>query len=267
MSTSQHAWARELAKQLKVERPLIVVDTETTGTDPVTDRIVQLGYVRIDTDGEVTEKEMNFNPGQPIPPDATKVHGISNLDVEVSPTFRSMAAELASTLEGDLVGYNVKFDAKILWYEFRSAEVKWKVGRLLDPCKIYQSYYPRDLASAFRHYLNEEHHGAHTALADARAAGRILLKQLQFHAELPQNVTDLNFLQFVKPPEGYADADAKIWLKDGKLGLNFGKFKGRAFEEVPRVYLKWILENDFSKQIKEIIRDWDLKNMTGSEYG
>ena len=260
MTSSQHAWARELADRLQIKCPLIVLDTETTGADPEVDRIIQLGYVRIAIDGQVEERELLFNPDQLIPADSTKIHGITHAMVAGKPQFESMAKELAVTLEGDVVGYNVKFDVKMLWYEFQRAKVKWNCGKLLDPCKIFMSYNARDLTSAVREYLDEDHAHAHSALPDTRAAGRVLLAQLKRHEDLPSTVDELHHMLFIKAPEGYADADRKLSLRDGVIGITFGKHKGKSLEDTPRKYLQWILGGDFSKQVKNVIREWDLKS-------
>jgi DNA polymerase-3 subunit epsilon len=260
MRTAQHAWARELATKLGATQPLVILDTETTGSVPKEDRILQLGYIRVAVDGEVEEKELLFNPGQPIPPDSTKIHGITHDDIAGKPAFEDMASDLAVTLEGDIVGYNVKFDVMMLWYEFKRANVKWNVGKLLDPCKIFMMFNTRDLTSAVREYLDEDHAGAHSALPDARGAGRVLLAQLKRHDDLPSNVGELHHLLFEKAPEGYADPDRKLRLVDGKIIINFGKHKGKPLEEVERTYLKWMLDSDFPKTTKAVILEWDKKN-------
>lgn len=266
MTSVQYQWARELATKLKIEWPLIILDTETTGTEPEKDRILQLGYIRIAVDGEVEAHELLFNPGQPIPKDSTKIHGITHDDIAGKPQFERVASELAVTLEGDVVGYNVKFDVKMLWYEFKRAHVRWNCGKILDPCKIFMMFNTRDLTAAVKEYLGEDHANAHTALADARAAGRVLLAQLKRHEELPKTVKTIHHLLFVQPPEGYADAERKLTLKDGVVRINFGKkHLGKTLAETPRDYLKWMLASDFSKQVKNIIIDWDQEKQLAKQ--
>ena len=77
--------------KLKMQRPLIVFDTETTGTDPQRDRIVELATLKIMPDGSREEKCKRFNPLVPIPKDATAVHGISDADVRNEPPFSKVA--------------------------------------------------------------------------------------------------------------------------------------------------------------------------------
>ncbi|MGZ5970037.1 MAG: 3'-5' exonuclease, partial [Polyangiales bacterium] len=93
------------------ELPIAVLDTETTGRDPQTDRIVEIGIV-VGIRGEVV-KRLNWliNPGIPIPDAAREVHGIGDDDVKDAPTFDKIAGEVAEALRGVVpAAYNATFD-------------------------------------------------------------------------------------------------------------------------------------------------------------
>ena len=81
-------------KNLRLDRPLVVFDLETTGTDPATDRIVEISALRIEVDGSRSIKTRRLDPERPIPPGATAVHGIRDDDVRGAPTFRQVARSL-----------------------------------------------------------------------------------------------------------------------------------------------------------------------------
>ena len=76
-----------MVNHLLLRRPLAVIDLETTGTDIRTDRIVEISVIRVDPCGDREHRTRRINPGVPIPPDATAVHGISDADVADQPTF------------------------------------------------------------------------------------------------------------------------------------------------------------------------------------
>ena len=59
--------------ELKLERPLIFFDLETTGTNITKDRIVELSYVKVYPDGHEETKSRRINPEMPIPPASTAV--------------------------------------------------------------------------------------------------------------------------------------------------------------------------------------------------
>ncbi|MCK4287873.1 MAG: 3'-5' exonuclease, partial [Bacteroidales bacterium] len=67
--------------ELKLTRPLAVLDIETTGLKVATDRVVEISIVRISTDGTSKIKTQRINPTIPISEEATSIHGITNEDV------------------------------------------------------------------------------------------------------------------------------------------------------------------------------------------
>src|SRR5512132_3305439 len=98
--------AHMLGEVLPLDRPLVVFDTETTGTNPRADRIIEIACVKVHPDGRRETWQARFNPGMPIPPGSTAIHGICDRDVAGCPRFRDVAARLAAFLDGcDLAGY------------------------------------------------------------------------------------------------------------------------------------------------------------------
>ena len=94
-------------RNLKLEKPLVFVDLETTGINTTNDRIVEVTVLKIHPDGSREEKSELVNPGIPIPPGATKVHGITNEDVADKPGFVQFAKGIHAFFEGcDIGGYN-----------------------------------------------------------------------------------------------------------------------------------------------------------------
>lgn len=106
--------------ELKLERPLIFFDLETTGTNITKDRIVELSYVKVYPDGHEETKSRRINPEMPIPPASTAVHHITDEDVKDAPTFRQVAKALSQIFaDSDIAGYNSnKFDVPLLIEEF-----------------------------------------------------------------------------------------------------------------------------------------------------
>jgi DNA polymerase-3 subunit epsilon len=82
------------------------LDLATTGKRVQADRIVEISTLKLCPDG--TQKKIHnrrVNPGMPIHPEATKVHGITNADVAYEKSFNEIAAGLADYLGGcDLCG-------------------------------------------------------------------------------------------------------------------------------------------------------------------
>lgn len=227
---------------LKLDRPLVVLDVESTGLEPDKDRIVQIGLVRFLCDRTRQERERLINPGVPIPAEATEIHGISNEDVADAPTFHEISKSLLELLAGcDLGGYAcLQFDLAILDAEFRRCGLDMELAtrKVVDVQRYYHHLHPRHLENAVEHYCEREHDGAHTALADARATADVLEAMLLAHPdELPRDVEKLDELA----RDGRLDVGG--WFrrrKDGVVVYATKRNRGIPVGE-DTGYLDWIL--------------------------
>jgi DNA polymerase III subunit epsilon len=244
-------------KNLLLNRPLAVIDLETTGTDPKTDRIIEIAVVKILPDGSRDDRCRRVNPGVPIPEAATKIHGITDSDVKDEPGFDILAPRLAKFLDGcDLCGFNLKrFDLRLLIAEFDRAGNRFPLqGRkIVDPLEIYHGRERRDLSAAVRFYCGKEHEGAHGASADVHATLEILDAMLDRYPDLPRSVDELHD---VLRGERAADLDGKFIMSDGRVVFNFGKYKGRRLDDVAREYpdyINWMLGQSFLEDTEELV--------------
>jgi DNA polymerase III subunit epsilon len=245
---------------LPLDRPLVVFDTETTGTNPRSDRIVEIACVKVHPDGRRDTWHKRVNPGIPIPASSTAIHGISDADVIGQPRFADVAGELAEFLDGcDLAGYNITgFDLPVLRTEFLRAGVSFEISerRLVDAQRIFFAREPRHLTAAARFYCQSDHNGAHGALADAEMTLQVLVGELKRYEDLPRSVSELHTL-FCAGLDQDIDPEGRIRLVNGEPTVNFGKNRGRKLKDMSREepgFLRWILKGDFSQAVKEIAR-------------
>src|SRR5665647_80078 len=92
---------------LLLTRPIAFFDLETTGVNLSTDRIVEVAVIKILPDGTRQVKRKLINPGIPIPPQSTEIHGITDAMVKDAPTFKQSGNELKQFIENcDMGGYN-----------------------------------------------------------------------------------------------------------------------------------------------------------------
>lgn len=246
-------------KNLPLDRPLVAFDLETTGTDPLQDRIVEIAIIRLEPAGPQQSFRSLVNPQMPIPPEATRIHGISDQDVADQPTFAQLAAHVARLLDGaDLAGFNsIRFDQPFLAQEFLRAQVAvvWEGRRHLDALRIYHIKERRDLSAAVRFYCGRELQGAHSALADAAATLEVLDAQLARYDDLPRDVGQLHQLCNTADPRFLEPSRKLEWNREGKASISFGRHRGRSLEELAEKepdYLRWIVAQDFTPEVKKI---------------
>jgi DNA polymerase-3 subunit epsilon len=247
------------ARKLVLSRPLTFFDLETTGTDPASDRIVEISVLRLSPDGSRESRTRRLTPGRPIPAGATAVHGIRDDDVRDQPVFRQIARALLAFLgEGDLGGFNVqRFDLPLLDREFRDCGLDLGLARrrVVDAMTIYHRLEPRHLSAAVRFYLGRDHAGAHGAEADVAATVEVLEAQIERYPELPCSVDDLD--GWCHPvPDNAADRSGKFVWMEGEVVFAFGRHKGRPLREVAQVqgdYLAWLITCDFPEDAKALV--------------
>lgn len=246
-----------MLKNIPLDRPLAVLDLESTGIDPKNDRIIEVSVLKLLPGGGRDHRTRRVNPGIPIPLEATAVHGISDDDVADAPSFRAIAPALAGFLDGcDLAGFNIlKYDLRLLAAEYNRAGHPFAVAgrRIIDACHIFHQRERRDLTAALRFYCGQEHAGAHGAAADVLATVAVLDAQVARYADLPRTVDGLHGLcsdTAALDMSGMFGRD-----EDGGIVFVKGKYKGRALEEVASDkpdYLDWMLKADFFDDTKAI---------------
>jgi len=250
--------------ELKLKRPIVFLDLETTGISVSVDRIVEISLLKLSPNGREQWMTTRVNPETPIPPKSTAIHGITDEDVAGSPTFREIAKKLASFLEGcDLAGYNsIKFDIPVLAEEFlrTDTDFNFRKRRYVDAQVIFHRKEQRTLAAAYQFYCNKELHDAHSAKADTSATYEVLKAQLDRYPDLENDVEKLaDFSSF----NTNVDFAGRIILDENGVEIfNFGKHKGKpvkmVFTEEPSYY-SWMMNGDFPLYTKKVLTEIKLR--------
>ncbi len=180
-----------VSEHLMADLPLVSIDTETTGRDSKSDRIVEIACVRWER-GQVTARECWLvNPERPIPDEAREVHGISDADVADKPRLLDVWPEVLAALRGAVpLAYNANFDRDFLQAELArsgavfedlppamQARVEW-----VDPltwARVLQASEKSRALGEVCARLGIEIDQAHRALFDAEAALRVFLMFLE----------------------------------------------------------------------------------------
>jgi DNA polymerase-3 subunit epsilon len=250
--------------RLNLRNPLVFFDLETTGISIVTDRIVEISYLKIYPSGEEMSRTILVNPGIPIPKEATDIHGIQDEDVKDAPKFNELAKSLANDFEGcDFAGYNLnKFDIPLLAEEFLRVGIDFdmKKRKFVDVQVIFHKMEQRTLIAAYKFYCNKDLTQAHTAEADTRATFEILQAQLDQYSNLEN---DVNWLaDFSAQTKNVDFAGRIVYNEKGVEVFNFGKYKGVPVEQVLKTdtgYFGWIMNGDFPLYTKKVLTNIKLR--------
>ncbi|MEL6412729.1 MAG: 3'-5' exonuclease [Bacteroidota bacterium] len=252
---------------LKLKAPLAFFDLETTGTNVIHDRIVEIAVIKLTPTGEQQTWTKRVHPEKPIPAEASAVHGIYDADIQDAPPFKAIAKELANFLQGcDLAGFNVlRFDIPILQESFLRAGVDFKIAhrKVVDAQQIFHLMEKRNLAAAYRFYCNQELTNAHNALADTQATVEVLTAQVARYDSQPVTdhqgqrlgtiENDIAKLHIVSNGPNVDFAGRMVYDEQGKPIFNFGKHKGKAVWEVLKKepsYYDWMMKGDFPLDTK-----------------
>lgn len=244
--------------KLNLEKPVVFFDLETTGTNTVQDRIVEISYLKVSPNGSEDMHTRRINPEMHIPEASTAVHGITDDDVRDCPTFKEVAKEIARDFEGcDIAGFNSnRFDVPMLAEEFLRAGVDIDLSRhrFIDVQVIFHKMEQRTLTAAYKFYCDKDLTDAHSADGDTRATYEVLMAQLDRYPELKNDMAFLSeFSSFTKN----VDFAGRIVRNDkGQEVFNFGKYKDMPVVEVFRRdpgYYSWILQGDFALNTKQVL--------------
>jgi len=174
----------------------VALDTETTGLSPVDDRIIELAAVAFSADGvELATFEQLVNPGIPIPPLLTLIHGITDDMVAGKPSIDQVLPEFLRFI-GDsiLLAHNAPYDVSMLLVPLmRLTGGIAPMNLVLDTCALARAAFPgapNYKLSTIAVMLGVPTGQAHRALSDVRACKGIFSKTLE-HRGATALISDL----------------------------------------------------------------------------
>ena len=216
---------------LKLTRPLVFFDLETTGINIGKDRIVEISILKVFPNGTQESKTWLVNPVIEIPKEASDIHGITNEKVVNEPTFNELAPEVSKRIQGcDLAGFHKKEQ--------------------------------RTLSAGYKFYCDKELTDAHSAEADTKATYEILLAQVDRYEDLGDSVKDLAAFSTHGKRADFAGFIA--FNEEEQEIFTFGKYKGRTVIEVLDEnpgYYAWIQNADFPLYTKKVLTAIKLRGL------
>ena len=245
---------------LKLEKPIIFFDLETTGINIATDRIVEIYMLKIFPNGNKESKEYLINPEINIPQEVSEIHGINNETVKDAPTFKEISHEILEFIkDSNIAGYNSnRFDIPLLAEEFIRSNVEWNLKNIhtVDIQQIFHRLEKRTLEAAYKFYCNKELVNAHSAKSDTLATYEVLIAQIKKYDELEN---DVQFLSDYSNNDNSVDLAGFIRYNQNKKEIfSFGKYKNQKIEDIWKKnpgYFSWIDKASFPVYTKITIRN------------
>lgn len=143
--------------------PYVLIDLETTGANPVTDRITEIAMLRFERGVEVGRWQTLVNPGRGIPPYIQKIIGISDDMVASAPSFADLAERVCSGLKDAVfVAHNARFDYGFIRNEFA------RMGEVFDASVLCTVKFSRALYPEFHRHGLDALIERHSLKCDAR---------------------------------------------------------------------------------------------------
>jgi DNA polymerase III subunit epsilon len=162
----------------------IIFDTETTGLDKTSDRVIEIGAVEL-ANRFLTGRRFHvfINPqGKQVHPDAERIHGISNAQLADKPVFGDIADDFLNFIDGaKLVAHNASFDTEFINAEFARLELPLVESSIvIDTLQLARRKHPMGPNSldglCKRYNIDNSHRTLHGALLDAELLAEVYLE-------------------------------------------------------------------------------------------
>jgi len=245
--------------ELKLTKPIVFFDLETTGINIGNDRIVEISILKIFPNGNKESKTWLVNPEIEIPAEASAIHGITNEKVVTEPTFKELAATVNEMIaDADLAGFNSnRFDIPLLAEEFLRVGIDFDMNnrRAIDVQVIFHKKEQRTLSAGYKFYCDKVLEYAHSAEADTNATYEILKAQLDRYDDIENSVEALS--EYSTHSKRADFAGFILFNENDEEIFSFGKYKGRTVEDVLKEnpgYNAWIQNADFPLYTKKVLQ-------------
>ena len=244
-----------------LDKPIIILDIETTGLNIYNDRIVQIATHKVFPDGTTEDKSFLINPMMKISKEASDIHHITDEKVIDKPVFARIANNFFKYIKDDvIVTFNGDhFDIPMLAEEFYRCGIIFPIigeTKFIDSITIERLVNSHKLTETYKRYTGLELIDAHDALHDCKATGKVLEGQLKNNEHLPNTIDGL--IDFLKPKivnteVEYLDIKQLLYLRDGKIYWNFGKHRDKPID-IDKSYVDWFLKGEFPIHSKLVVK-------------
>ena len=242
----------------------LILDLETTGLDPINDKIIKLTTTSFNDESFSSSeiKSRYFNPNISISEESEKIHGITNKFLNEHKQFKNYAKAISQYLENSfIIGYGIyDFHLPILLNEFLRSKVEFDIRKIkvIDMKKIYEKLRPRTLTNALRDFCSIEIENFDRK-SDEKSEALLELFITQNDEMSKKNITLDKFLgsQNILDNDGFFSLNEK-----DEIIFSKGKHKDLSLQNVRNQfpdYLDWLMDNENISPMVKIIISYDQK--------
>ena len=194
----------------------IAFDTETTGLDPASGRIVEIGAVKFDRRGIIARYNVLINPEMPMPEEAGKVNGITDAMLKDKPLIAAVFPDFFDFIgTGVLVAHNAPFDINYVNAELKRAGKTPLTNKVVDTRIFAKEVFPglssyalQDLAVQFGITALEAHRAEDDARVCMELFDKILNRFLKNNPELVEKIrAETDAASLLAPEEEQKEKD------------------------------------------------------------
>ena len=168
----------------------VAFDTETTGLDARSGRVIEIGAVRFQNGKVLATTNWLINPEMPIPTNSQAIHHITDEMVAEKPKSKQVLPEFIAFIKGaTLLAHNAQFDVKFIRAELRRCGLQPPDNNVLDTLRLSRAWFPETKSHELDklvEYLKLPQGTFHRSLADAEHAMDLFLTGIK---KLPGNAT------------------------------------------------------------------------------
>ena len=230
----------------------ICLDCETTGLEPKNNRLIEIAVVRFTFEEILETYETLIDPEEPIPPNTTEIHNITDDMVKDKPKAKEILPKVLKKIDGQIiVGHGIKMDIDFISEECKRACIPCKIEEnpLINTLRLARLYgqSPVNSLERLRQHFNIAEEGAHRAMSDV-----VVNIEVFKHLSSPFKTTKQLQERLEKP----------ILLQ----AMPLGKYKGRPFPQIPLDYLQWAAHKDFDQDLLFSIRSELKQRKKGQKF-
>lgn len=217
------------------QETFICMDCEATGLDLNADRIIEVGIIKFTFDEVIEEYETLINPERVISPESMAIHHITQEMVAGKPSIEQVLPEILKLIGNHIIiGHGIKFDIDMIDLASKRANIESSIlyNQRVDTLRLARYYGGSSVNSLKQlgHHFNVHQEGSHRAMNDVLVnidVFKHLTKKFRYTNEI--------FDVLSKP----------IQMQQ----MPFGKYKGRAFRDIPLDFLMWAARKDFDEDL------------------